>query len=189
MYKSARKLKNELGYTEWRNFEGIIKRAKNLILHTHSEGKIIKTKIEVQLGSGSTRMVVDYKVDKWAELLISELSSSYKLNNFFSIRNETVVLQLVKKYCIKHGLVFKFQYRLMGRNFDCMIGNKILIEFDEPHHQNKGQKEIDKLKREISIENSFKLLRVTLEMDIIDIIFFIENELFIFTKETNNPEG
>src|SRR5690606_35585159 len=178
MYKSARKLKDELNYTEWRNFEGVIKRAKNLITNQHTYGEIIKTTVSIKIGSGANRNVIDYKLDKIAEKLIIELASSYKLNKFFKIRNETVVIQLIEKYCLENKLDFKFQFNLENYKFDCKVDDLILIEIDEPHHNNKRQREIDYKKDSIAKQNGFSLLRVNLDMDIIDILCYIENKLF-----------
>ena len=177
MFKSARKLKDELNYAEWRNFEGVIKRAKQLIIHQHLNGEIIKTSLNIEIGSGALRKVVDYKLDETAEKLITELASSFKLNNFFKIRNETVVIQLIEKYCVLKGLMFQFQFSLNQYYFDCLVNKSILIEFDEPHHQNNRQKIIDKSKDLISKQNNYLLLRVNLDMDIIDIIHFIDKNL------------
>lgn len=188
MYKSSRKLKDELNYTEWRNFKGVIKRVMNLITNQHTNGEIIKTTLEIQIGSGAIRNVVDYKLDKIAEELITELTRSYKLNNFFKIRNETVVIQLIEKYCALRELDFAFQYNLDKYNYDCMIDNHILVDFGEPHHQTKCQKEIDNKKDIIARQKGFSILRVNLEMNIVDVICFIENELFVIKKRTDNND-
>src|SRR5690606_33303397 len=128
--------------------------------------------------------VIDYKLDKIAEKLIIELASSYKLNKFFKIRNETVVIQLIEKYCLENKLDFKFQFNLENYKFDCKVDDLILIEIDEPHHNNKRQREIDYKKDSIAKQNGFSLLRVNLDMDIIDIICYIENKLFDMKKIT-----
>ncbi|MCP4104299.1 MAG: DUF559 domain-containing protein [Desulfobacteraceae bacterium] len=175
---SARKLKNELGYTEWRNFEGVIKRAISIIKHKHINGKIEKTSTIVDIGSGSKRKIVDYLLDKDALILLRELCSSFKLNNFYSIRNETVVLQLIEKYCRKRDIDFEYQFPIEKYLFDCKIGNKILIEFDESHHKiNTRQKIIDHEKNTLAKTKGFNIYRVNIEMDIVDIIVYLENQL------------
>ncbi|TXD52779.1 MULTISPECIES: hypothetical protein [unclassified Polaribacter] len=171
----ARDLQQLLGYSEWRNFHNIIKRAQNIIMHKHILGKIVKCNKKVKLGSNAKRSIIDYQIDNEAFLIIQELSSSFKLNNFFSIRNESVVLQLVKKYCHHNKLFFKYQFNLDKYYYDCIINNKILLEFDEPHHRvSQRQKIIDNDKNRIARENDFLIFRVNLQMDIIDIILFIE---------------
>jgi len=109
--------------------------------------------------------------------LLQELCSSYKLNNYFFIRNESVVLQLIRKYCRLKQIAFGYQFRIDKYIFDCMLGNKILIEFDEPHHINSRQKKIDLEKEKIAKQNDFLVFRVNLDMDIIDVIIFIEEGL------------
>lgn len=177
-YWLARDLQHLLGYAEWRNFEGVIKRAKGIIKHKHIKGIIEKTILQVKIGSGASREIVDYKLDKDAKQLLQELCSSYKLNNYFFIRNESVILQLVKKYCKSKQIAFEYQFRVDKYIFDCMLDNKILIEFDEPHHNiNPKQKKIDLEKEKIAKQNNFLVFRVNLDMDIIDIIIFIEKNL------------
>ncbi|PQJ76802.1 hypothetical protein [Polaribacter glomeratus] len=174
----ARDLQQLLGYSEWRNFQNVIKRAKNIIIHKHINGKIIKCSKKVKLGSNAERKIIDYKIDENALIIIKEISSSFKLNNFFSIRNETVVLQLVQKYCHEKKILFEHQFNLDKYYYDCMINNKILLEFDEPHHKiSPRQKLIDKDKNLISKINGFLTFRVNLEMDIIDIILFLEKNV------------
>jgi len=176
-YWLARDLQHLLGYTKWRNFEGVIKRAIGIIKHKHLNGIIEQTTTQVKIGSGALREIIDYKLDKEATQLLQELCSSYKLNNYFFIRNESVVLQLVEKYCKSKQIIFEYQFRLSKYIFDFMLGNKILIEFDEPHHINFRQNKIDLEKEGIAKQNNFLIFRVSLDMDIIDIIIFIEKNL------------
>lgn len=174
-YWLARDLQQLLGYSEWRNFEGVIKRAVGIIKHKHLNGKIEKVHATVKLGSGALRKITDYRLDKEAAVLLAELCSSYKLNNYFSIRNESVVMQLAEKYCQEKNISFQYQFRLDRFVFDCMIGNAILVEFDEPHHSNSyRQKSIDTKKNSVAKKNNFVVFRVNLDMDIIDLILFIE---------------
>lgn len=177
-YWSARDIMHCLGYKKWVNFAGVIERAISITKHNHVGGRIIKTFAVVEIGSGAKRKIIDYLIDKEGLILLNELCSSFKLNNFYSMRNETIVLQLVEKYCFKKGIKFQYQYRLEKFIFDCKVGNHILIEFDEPHHQiNTQQKEIDAKKTAIAKLNGFVMYRVSIEMDIIDIIIFLECEL------------
>jgi very-short-patch-repair endonuclease len=176
-YWLARDLQHLLGYTKWDNFEGVIKRAIGIIKHKHINGIIEKTIAQVKIGSGASREVIDYKLDKDATQLLQELCSSYKLNNYFFIRNESVVLQLIRKYCKLKQIAFEYQFRLDKYIFDCRLDNKILIEFDEPHHINSRQNKIDLEKEKIAKQNDFLVFRVNLDMDIIDIIIFIEKNL------------
>ncbi|QTD36348.1 hypothetical protein JL193_09250 [Polaribacter batillariae] len=174
----ARDLQQLLGYAEWRNFQKVIQRAKNIIIHKHIEGKIFKCNKLVKIGSGAERRIIDYKLDKKAFLLIKELTSSFKLNNFFSIRNESVVLQLVEKYCIQKKIPFEYQFKVDKYYYDFMIDNSILLEFDEPHHKlSTRQKKVDIDKNYIAQINNFQIFRINLQMDIIDIILYIEKNV------------
>jgi very-short-patch-repair endonuclease len=138
---------------------------------------IEQTIADVEIGSNAIRQVVDYRVDRHAAMLIAELAQSHKLTNVFSIRNETVVLQLVQKYCQINHLHFQHQYRLANFVFDCAIGHFLLIEFDEQHHKiSRRQQQIDTEKEYVARENGWFVLRVTLEMDIVDIIVAIERK-------------
>jgi very-short-patch-repair endonuclease len=177
-YWLARDLQHLLGYTEWRNFEGVIKRAIGIIRHKNLNGTIEKTSATVKIGSGATRKIVDYKLNQEAFELLKELCSGYKMTNSFTIRNESVVLQLVEKYCKANKIIFYYQFLLNNYRFDCMLGDKILLEFDEPHHyQNTRQARIDLEKEKVAKRNGFLIFRVTLDMDIVDIIVFIERNL------------
>ncbi len=177
-YWLARDLQHLLGYSDWRNFEGVIKRAISIIQHKHLNGNIETTHATVKIGSGASRKITDYRIDREALTLLKELCGSYKLNNHFSIRNESVVMQLAEKYCTEKGLIFEYQFRLEKNIFDCMIDQKILIEFDEPHHvHNSRQKRIDVQKDLLARQQGFSLFRIGIHMDIIDLIIFVEKEL------------
>lgn len=177
-YWSARELMPCLGYLKWDNFVGVIKRVSGIIKHKHLEGNIIKTSRKVSIGSGASRHITDYLIDEDARVLLKELCSSRKLTNVFSIRNETVVLQLVEKYCQKKEVDFQFQYQFKNFVFDARVGDHILMEFDEPHHSGIRQKEVDEVKDAVAEANGFSLYRVDLEMDIVDIIIYLEAELW-----------
>ncbi len=173
---TARKLQQEVNYKEWRNFNSLILRAKNLINNGVESGFIKDTEYPVNIGSGAIRLVEDYELDNDAVNLIKKLALSYKLGNSYSTRNETAVLGLLQKYCVNKGYVYDFQFNLDKFIFDFRCEN-ILLEFDEPHHQTKRQKKTDLDKEHIAIENGYKLFRFTLRNDIVDIIICIEFNL------------
>lgn len=72
------------------------------------------------------------------------------------------------------------QYPLEGRVFDLLIGNKILLEFDEDYH--KYTKDIDIEKNKIGVMNNFKVLRISSNCDygleISKIYKMVKNELY-----------
>lgn len=172
VYYSAREIYKKLEYSRWEKFERLIQRSSHLVKNNLKEGYFKKTKIEVFIGSGAKRRIVDYLLDEKAFNLVCEMAQSYKLNKSHLLRNETLVLSQLKKYCDLKKIKFEFQYQLGQYFFDCKIGN-ILIEFDEPHHKEKKVLINDKKKNKIAKENNYKLLRFTLQDDIIDIIYKI----------------
>jgi|GEM_PF-961332 len=190
-YWLARDLQHLLGYAAWRNFEGVIKRAIGIIKHRCLYGNIEKTNVKVQIGSGALREIVDYKLDRSAAEILWNLCSSYKLNNHFQIRNETVLLQLVEKYCALTGVRFIYQFRVEEYLFDCMLGNKLLIEFDEPHHENcSRQIKKDRKKDSAAKRLGFEIFRITLDMDIIDVIIFLQkNKIHNYSHNQNHDLG
>ena len=180
---SARELMGKYGYVQWRNFEGVIKRAIGLIKYKHLDGVITKTQNNIKIGYGVNRPVVDYLLDRGGERILCELCSSYKLCNVYSIRNETVVLQLISKYCKIKNIDFEYQFRDGGYVFDCKVGSTILIEFDEPHHQTSSkQMNIDSDKDVYAKKMGYTMHRVTLSMDIVDIITLLEPRLSLVSN-------
>jgi very-short-patch-repair endonuclease len=173
---TARNLQQEVNYKEWRNFNTLIIRAKNLINNGVESGFILDAKCTVNIGSGAVRIVDDYKLDEDAANLIKRLALSYKLGKSYSTRNETAILGLLQKYCVNKGYLHGFQYKLDKFIFDFRCEN-ILIEFDEPHHQNKRQEKTDMEKEKVAVGNDYKLFRFTLQNDIVDIILCIEANL------------
>lgn len=176
--KSARAIFQELGYAEWRNFHGVIKRAIALIDNGLESGKITPISKEVLIGFGAKRVIKDYLMDQNAFALIKALSSAYKLNKSFLIRNETALLGLLKKYCRCKGLDFQFQFHLGGYIFDCLINKRILIEYDEPHHKLSERQRLNDLKKDkLAAFHNYTLLRFGVHNDIIDAIVEVEKYL------------
>jgi len=171
--KKARDIYKSLGYAEWRNFNNLVLKAIQLIKSGIANGEIIPSTVDVKLGSGSIRSIVDYELDSRAIELIKKLSHN-KLNNEISLRNETAILSLLKKYCKAKQLSFRFQYKLNGYRYDCCINNKVLIEFDESHHlASKRQMTIDACKDEVAENFNYTLVRFGIQQDIIEIILAI----------------
>lgn len=171
--KSARNLQKEVNYKEWRNFNTLILRAKNLISNGVESGVIKEAECAINIGSGAIRLVEDYELDEQAVQLIKRLALAYKLGKSHSTRNETAILGLLQKYCINKNYKYGFQFKLDNYIFDFQCEN-ILIEFDEPHHENKRQQKIDADKDGVAKRNKYKLFRFTLYNDVIDIILCIE---------------
>ena len=94
----ARDLQELLGYAKWENFEGVVRRAEQLVLNGAAQGSLSKCSRSVNIGSGAVRSVVDYRLDRDALELLGLLTTSFKLNGFFLARNETVLLGLLAKW-------------------------------------------------------------------------------------------
>ncbi len=79
-YWLGRELQKTLDYTEWRKFEGVIKKAKiacltsNISVNDHFVG-VDKM---VEIGSKTERMIEDYKLSRYACYLIAQNGDSRK---------------------------------------------------------------------------------------------------------------
>jgi very-short-patch-repair endonuclease len=89
-------------------------------------------------------------------------------------RNETAILHLLGKWALARGLTVEPQAKFHGYVYDVVIADRIIVEFDEPHHQDSRQSEIDRAKTDIATKNDRIILRFGIECDIIDIISAIE---------------
>ena len=98
-----------------------------------------------------------------------------KLNGYYHIRNECVILGLLKKYCTARNIHFEFQQRCGTAVFDAVIGRRIAIKFDEPHHVEDVEQGIrDKAKDAIATVFGLTVLRFTIVHDIVDVILAVE---------------
>jgi very-short-patch-repair endonuclease len=176
-YWSARDLAPLLGYSNWQNFDGLVRRAQNLIKNGAAAGVIRDSWKTVTAGYGATRRIVDYSVDREAVDLLKDLASSYKLTKHYCTRNETVLLTLLEKYCKWKGLKFRFQAKLDDFAFDALIENRIAVEFDEPHHRYGKNKERDSRKAAFATSMGLHLVRFDLTHDIVDMIVEVEKHL------------
>jgi len=83
-YWEARELQKVLGYKEWRNFNNVIYKAKNICNHNNNDDvnkHFIENKKSVKVGSnGGTQTVIDYKLSKYACSLICQKGHCKKLN-------------------------------------------------------------------------------------------------------------
>lgn len=140
-------------------------------------GVIKCTTAPVAIGNGAIRRVRDYLLDEPAVELVTKLSSSVKLNGYYHIRNECVILGLLKKYCTARNIHFEFQQRYGTAVFDAVIGRRIAIEFDEPHHAEDVEQRIrDRAKDAIATDFGLTMLRFMIVHDIVDVILAVEAE-------------
>ena len=70
----ARELKSVLGYTEWRKFEGVIKKAIKSCKNSGNSAldHFVGTDKMVEIGSGAKRIQKDYKLSRYACYLIAQ---------------------------------------------------------------------------------------------------------------------
>jgi DNA-damage-inducible protein D len=170
----ARDLQMPLGYSKWENFEGVIRRAVQLIANGTATGFLTKCQRDVAIGSRAVRKIIDYRCDSSAVELLGLLTTSFKLNGYFLARNESVVLGLLAKWASGKGITARPQFQLNGFKFDLMLDDKVLIEFDEPHHSSSRQKAVDVAKATAAQQAGFELLRFDLNADVVDAILAIE---------------
>ena len=173
---SARDIKDEMGYKEWRNFNNLIERAVQLINSGTERGVILKTEKMAKIGRGAIRIVVDYELDSDAIDILQRISS-YKLNKSIRLRNEAVVLTMLEKYCKLKAIPFDFQYELDGYKYDCLINGNVLMEFDEQQHTTKRQIVVDKEKNTTAKLGGYKMIRFDISNDIIDIICAVDEHI------------
>ena len=76
----ARELQNVLNYSEWRKFEGVIKKAKVSCKNSGIDGfdHFVGIDKMVQIGSGAERKQQDYKLSRYACYLIAQNGDSRK---------------------------------------------------------------------------------------------------------------
>ena len=76
----ARELQKVLNYSEWRKFEGVIKKAKTSCANSgiDSSDHFVGIDKMVQIGSGATRKQQDYKLTRYACYLIAQNGDSRK---------------------------------------------------------------------------------------------------------------
>jgi very-short-patch-repair endonuclease len=175
---SARTIMKSLGYSNWQNFDIAIRRTIGIISTGAGSGTIKQVTKPVTVGSGATRYVLDYLFDSEAFDLLVKVIAPYKLVNAPGVRNEAVLLSLLRKYCNLKDIPFEFQYHLGGYVFDAYIDNHTLIEFDEPSHQmDKKRLQKDARKEAYARSHGFKILRFDLTYDIVDMIVEVERHL------------
>lgn len=70
------------------------------------------------------------------------------------------------------------QFRLDDFKYDALINDNLLLEFDEQHHCRKKQQKIDLEKTKVAKKCGYRILRVGIQDDIIDIILKMEKILY-----------
>jgi very-short-patch-repair endonuclease len=174
---TARELQKIIGYKEWRNFNNLIKKTIQIIGEQHAN----KTYKEIKLPRGATRKILDYNLTEDAKAFIEKMSAKPYSKSVIT-RNEIVIIEQIKRYYEYRNIKIQFQFKLARYRYDCKISDKILFEFDEPHHLNKRQTDVDRQKDKSAISNGYSIIRCDIYDDIIDIIIKIDKHLSVSTK-------
>lgn len=180
----ARDLQTPLGYTKWENFEGVVRRARQLAKNGLGVGRFDEAARIVAIGSGASRAVIDFRLDRSAVNLLGILATSFKLNGLYLGRNESAVLGLVAKWAGARGHRVVAQFEVNAFRFDLLIGNRVLVEFDEPHHRQSRQARIDVAKDRAARSDGFVVVRLDLDTDVVDAILLVEELLSASALET-----
>ena len=118
VYWYARELQKALEYTEWRKFEGVIKKAEMACLTSNFKvnDHFVGADKMVEIGSKTERMIEDYKLSRYACYLIAQNGDSRKesialAQTYFAV--QTRKMELTEE---KYNLLSEDEKRLYNRN-------------------------------------------------------------------------
>lgn len=138
--------------------------------------QVVKTAKKVMTGKNTAKTIVDYLIDEKTKDFLLERCTS-KLCKIKPMHNETIILGLLKKYFSAKGIKFDFQKEIEEFVADGLIGDKVVLEYDEPYHNCTAIMYKDARKDKVYKELGYKIFRCSLDDDIVDIILGIERLL------------
>lgn len=177
LYMYARKLQRELGYVKWENFHKVINRSISLV-NGNDAHLFKKTSVLCKMPNRAVKKLIDYELNDSDIDLLKKMCGSHKPTASYKLRSETIIISLLIKYYASKDVLVSFQYRLGDYIFDCAVGGEVLFEFDEAHHLNSRVIRNDLLKQEYAIRNGYKVVRATIQDDIVDVIVKINKHIY-----------
>lgn len=120
---------------------------------------------------------MDYLLDESALSLLKLMAASFKMNGHHIARNEVAILGMVKKWADSKGRSAVSQAVIGPYFVDLLIDSNLVIEFDEPHHGEKGRVSADRARSDYLVDHGMDVLWFDLAADVVDITLCIEDKL------------
>jgi hypothetical protein len=175
VFWSGRDLVSVLGYASWQRLSRVYEEVyTSFCLQDTFQNEISLSSQRVQIGSGATREVEDWRLSASALTRVLERIAGHKPefvhkirgHNQARLRVETEIGAVLIDFCEHAGLQVSHQKRLDGYLFDYCVADTLLIEVDEAQHQNDlMQRQRDQTKNLLAEQYGYKLLRLTLPIE------------------------
>ncbi len=101
---TARELMSLLGYTEWRKFQGAIKKAEQSCMQSNQslQDHFVGAANMVSIGSGATRELSDYNLSRYACYLIAQNGDPRKpeianAQNYFALQSRNQEIKTINQ--------------------------------------------------------------------------------------------
>ena len=103
----------------------------------------------------------------------TDLLKSVKGKVKASLANECWKYEKIDKILKDKNINYKFEYPMIGNDklyiYDlALIDKKIIIEFDEKHHNDTRQRKIDAIKNEIAITSGWEIKRIKVKSEVFE---------------------
>ena len=168
-YWSGRDIANVLDYVDWRNMEAVCRDVyTSLRMENPDQLDMVVATKGVKFGRGAIRIVPDWKLSRRAlDLLIQRTASRKPLASLMlryqqksNFRIETDFGALLIDFCRVLDIPLIHQKTIDNYRYDFCIGDDILLEIDEAHHEIGHQPDTDEHKDMVAALHGYKLLRV-----------------------------